>query len=565
MDFKQQNRSLNDLKEQLRRLTDENLQLRDQNERLLGRVDSLQRKLEQLAGSKTDLSGKLVLSEQEKLRISKELVELQIAANKERERYEAETFELKTKVLSEDGVVLSLEAECDRLRQEVKAAAARLQVSVDDQRELEDEYAALKRNFLCVCDAHEREVTNTQELSAELLDLAHAHDTLLRERERMHTHALEVERVRQLVSRVSEKRIRPEELTHHDQTVRKNLQDGLREELERMRRSHEEQQRRLETRIVAMGKEQQENKREIHSTQHQLSQQSVALINSEVQLKELESENNKLQNHLKQLNQEYRARLTHYIQDITQHVCSVNQSKGRKLREFVDSMLEEVRASYRSREQQLTSAVRMYRRRVHTLTHAYQGLLSVHRMPREQVIAQTERVLNPDTPEAGFSSGGAGLKLQKLQREDKERLERQLIHSEEQVCVLATLSSRLNQHENMGLIVGGAVITMVVYCGYSTGLSDEAWNGILKQLTEIINTTQEGLERERAQLITRATVAEEQVSELQEYIDNHLGRYKLEVTRLRRMLGMNAGRTQSAGLPKPRPLHRPIQKTSYEI
>lgn len=36
---------------------------------------------------------------------------------------------------------------------------------------------------------------------------------------------------------------------------------------------------------------------------------------------------------------------------------------------------------------------------------------------------------------------------------------------------------------------------------------------------------QEAQERERAQLITRATVAEEQLSELKEYVDNHLGRY----------------------------------------
>lgn len=35
---------------------------------------------------------------------------------------------------------------------------------------------------------------------------------------------------------------------------------------------------------------------------------------------------------------------------------------------------------------------------------------------------------------------------------------------------------------------------------------------------------QEGHEKERAQLITRATVAEEQLLELQEYVDKHLGR-----------------------------------------
>lgn len=43
------------------------------------------------------------------------------------------------------------------------------------------------------------------------------------------------------------------------------------------------------------------------------------LITSQHQLKEAEAEVSKLQNHLKELNREYRARLTRYIQDVT--VC----------------------------------------------------------------------------------------------------------------------------------------------------------------------------------------------------------------------------------------------------
>lgn len=35
------------------------------------------------------------------------------------------------------------------------------------------------------------------------------------------------------------------------------------------------------------------------------------------------------------------------------------------------------------------------------------------------------------------------------------------------------------------------------------------------------------LEQERAQLLVRATMAEEQVSELKEYVDQHLGRWVL--------------------------------------
>lgn len=97
------------------------------------------------------------------------------------------------------------------------------------------------------------------------------------------------------------------------------------------------------------------------------------------------------------------------------------------------------------------------------------------------------------------------------------------------------------------------------------GLTQDAWNDVQKQIREITNSTQEAQERERAQLITRATVAEEQVSELKEYVDNHLGRYKLEITRLRRLLGSQEGRSNSARTHKPRPLHKSLKSSSYEI
>lgn len=43
----------------------------------------------------------------------------------------------------------------------------------------------------------------------------------------------------------------------------------------------------------------------------------------------------------------------------------------------------------------------------------------------------------------------------------------------------------------------------------------------------LIPPCQAKLERERAQLLVRATMAEEQLSELQEYVDQHLGRWAL--------------------------------------
>ncbi len=112
-------------------------------------------------------------------------------------------------VLSQEGTASSLQTEeTRRLRQEVSAASARLEVIERNERDLAEEYAVLKSNFLSLSGSYERERTHSEELSTELLALAHTHDTLLQERERTHRHTLEVERVRGLLSRTSHNRVR---------------------------------------------------------------------------------------------------------------------------------------------------------------------------------------------------------------------------------------------------------------------------------------------------------------------------------------------------------------------
>ncbi|XP_044791883.1 coiled-coil domain-containing protein 78 isoform X8 [Bubalus bubalis] len=69
------------------------------------------------------------------------------------------------------------------------------------------------------------------------------------------------------------------------------------------------------------------------------------------------------------------------------------------------------------------------------------------------------------------------------------------------------------------------------------GLEAASWAQIHQNLQEFARGTQAELERERAQLLVRATMAEEQLSELQEYVDQHLGRYKQEILRLRKLVG----------------------------
>ncbi|XP_018537336.1 coiled-coil domain-containing protein 78 [Lates calcarifer] len=550
MDTQDQQPVSNELQDRLQALAEENLQLRDKNEHLFAKVGYLESRLGHLASSNTDLSCRLVQSEEDKLKISKELVEEKIQTNKMREQFEEETFELKNKILNQGGVITELEMERDKLSRELHSTEARLKVGEKSGRDLTEEYAALKKNYLVLAKAHDKELAQSEELSTELLALAQAQDALRRQLEEQQqsvettTQGLhgELDRVRALINRMSYNRVKPEDLAtlnKEQKTMEKTLlgnQDEIKDMLEKMKNSYEEQQKKLEEKVVAMGKEHQENKRAIHNSQQKLSEQSAALMCSQSQVKEVEEENSKLQLQVKELNEEYRARLVCYLQDLAGYIDGLEDGKTpserTKMRQFVESMLQDVRSSYRVREEQLASAARSYKKRLQKMTKTHHALLIAYRVQREQILAKPESLgLDPGPPEAHFSLEPTELRSEtenELQclRQDKARLEGQL-----QVAALRMPVQNSSFQEPAKL----------------EQICEESWLDMRTQLKEITDSTLVGLEKERALLITRATVAEAQVLELQDYIDNHLGRYKQEITRLHRLHGIQeAGRSQSA-------------------
>ncbi|XP_053197073.1 coiled-coil domain-containing protein 78 [Scomber japonicus] len=543
-----------DLQEQLHALTGQNSQLRDKNEQLFTKVGYLESRLGHLASSNTDLSCRLVQSEEERLKISKELVEEKIQTNKMREQFEEEMFELKIRILNLNGVITELEMQRDKLLRELQSAEARLKVGEKSGQDLTEEYTTLKKNYLALVKAHDKELAQSEELSAELLALAQAQDALRRQlgeqqqsvKDTAQGLHRELDRVQALISRMSHNRVKPEDLAALDKeqkTMEKTLlgnQDEIKDMLEKMKNSYKEQQKKLEEKVEAMGKEHQENKRAIHDGQQKLSEQSAALMCSQSQVKELEGENSKLQLQVKELNEEYRTRLVCYLQDLAEYIDAMGDTKspseGSKMKVFVDDMFRDVRSSYRVREEQLASAARSYKKRLQTITKAHHALLIAYRVQREQILAKPESGLDSGPPEAHFSLNSSELKdetekeLQHL-RQDKARLEGQLQAAWEQVAVFK-MPVQTPVHQEPAKL---------------EQISEESWLDIQKQLKEITDSTLGSFEKERALLITRATVAEAQVSELQEYIDNHLSRYKQEITNLHRQHGIEeAERSQSA-------------------
>ncbi|XP_072125659.1 coiled-coil domain-containing protein 78 isoform X4 [Mobula birostris] len=480
MSTKSGSEKTNVLKDQIRRLTNENVHLHDKNERLYSKLGELQGKMGQLAGSKTDLSSKLIFSEEEKLKISKDLIDLQIQTNKIREQYEAENFELKNKILILEHRTVELEGQKNRCVNDYEVARNQLKALEKNRQELADEYIALKSNYLALRKRHENEVARNDELSMEILNLANSRNSLIREQ---------------------------------DQYVKSRaIYDEAAEELSRVKD------------LVA-----------------RLSNEK-ALLGSQSQLKEMQTENSQLQLRLKELSEEYRMRLVRYIEDVTDYVDnSVKPSNDDTkpstdpphLKKFVDSMLKDIRSAYRSREEQLATAARSYKKRMQNVFKKHEYLLIAYRMQREQILSLGNKELDPGPSEITFAITDSELLNHQSQemnrlREDKARLEGQLRDLQEKI--------------RLGGSSAPAASSFVLETG---GKSDnEGWSELKKQLREFTFTTQEELERERAELNSRVIIAEEQLAELQEYVDKHLGRYKQEITRLRKLVGNEESRGQ---------------------
>ncbi|NXN34900.1 CCD78 protein, partial [Rhinoptilus africanus] len=301
-------------------------------------------------------------------------------------------------------------------------------------------------------------------------------------------------------------------------------QDDIKAELDKLKQTYGWQQQKLEERVMAMGKELQEAKGGIGDTQRKLVEQSAVLLASQSQLQEVEAENSRLQLRLKQLNEEYRSRLAQYVKDVADYMDSKSSNLAgpskapadhAHMKRFVDNMLKDIRASYKSREEQLAGAARGYKKRMKNLVKKHESLLIAYGLQREQMRTLGSSATDCGPAELHFSVTDPELltnatrELNRL-REDKAKLEMQL-RELQKLHDLRMGWIGMSGHDQNPLFS-------------PRQLDEEGWAEVRKQLREFARTTQEDLEQERSQLLTRAVVAEEQASELQEYIDKHLTR-----------------------------------------
>ncbi|XP_062954931.1 coiled-coil domain-containing protein 78 isoform X3 [Cynocephalus volans] len=423
----------------------------------------------------TELPSDLELSEEQRLQLSKELVDLQITTHCLQEQHKAEIFELKNEVLRLESRVLELELHGDR--------ASRGRVALTEA------------------------------------DPGH----------------------HQAPARELRRKSQSPALSNHCRLQLLGGQEQLQEKVKQALEHHRAWQQALETCVAALGQQLQGAQEEARAAGQRLAAQAVVLSTCQGQLRQTEAENARLQLQLKKLNEEHAVRLQRCAREAVEHADGAGQEPAAAaLRMFLETTLEDIRATHRSREQQLAQAARTYRKRLADLSRRHEELLAAHRAPRTQ--------------KATFDAATLDLKPLPV------HLVTELIHLWEDPARLKTHLQKLQtQHSGLGKLLlspqKGPGETSQGGTSEPQGLDTAFWAQICQKLQDFSRGTQAELEQEWAQLLVRATVAEGQLSELQEYVDQHLGRYKQEILRLRKLVV--AGEPWKVGATLPAKLRHP--------
>nr|CAB3228707.1 coiled-coil domain-containing protein 78-like [Phallusia mammillata] len=567
-----------DLQDQLLKITSDNTQLRERNDRLFQRLEQIQDKMTEIAKSKSEISSKLVASEEEKLKVSKGLVELQLENNRLTEEYESENFELKNKILTLENQLVEFELEKSKFARSHDLSAEHTRQLEENRKTIADEFVALKKKALDQEKQLTEQIRKNNEMRAELGRLIETEAALLdlrdnvERRRQAHDDATkELDRARDVLRDANMQAtnasnedpleaLKARRAQLQREALNKSLLDGSprggkNDVLSRMRQTYDEQTRKLESRLEELKAQLAAAYAGIQATNKKSAEQTTTMLALKERQEKSSEDVTRLQQQLKEANEDYRRRLWRYVQDIADFVDNgppsgpdneKNRSKSNPasatMQRYVDGMLKEMKSAFRSREEQLSNAARNFKKQSKRVSQRHEKLLIHYRILRDQLeflgSVADRQPTDPErqSPLSGFPPVDLGPDPSEMVVTENDLVSENALEMNKLRAILARTKAELagakaevQRHKQMD-----KTLAPLRPIGHSfPGARNSYDNGQLRMRDMQMNSQ---LERERAELLTRATVAEQQAREQQEYIDTHLTRYKQEIVRLRRIL-----------------------------
>jgi len=157
-----------------KRLIDDNmdkLKMIDEKQKLAAKLSELREKYNQLVKSKADLQNELIQCEEEKLEISKALVELQIENTRLLEVLQNEKYDANNRLLNAENDLIGASMKEEQAMKVIRELQDRIKELSDEKRDLEIEFVALKKNFINIRHDYENEKLKNENMSLEIINL----------------------------------------------------------------------------------------------------------------------------------------------------------------------------------------------------------------------------------------------------------------------------------------------------------------------------------------------------------------------------------------------------------
>lgn len=153
----------------------------EQNEKLAERLSELREKYNMLVKSKANLQSELIKSEEEKLQISKALIELQIENTKLLESLHQEQYSLGNRLVGQEAEITGFQAKEQKAMEIIQELQEKLETALEDKKDLETEFVVLRKNFSSVIEEKEKLESRVEELHLELINLSNEKKVLEKE------------------------------------------------------------------------------------------------------------------------------------------------------------------------------------------------------------------------------------------------------------------------------------------------------------------------------------------------------------------------------------------------
>lgn len=154
------------------------LRVSDEKGALNENIRTLKESYNKLVKDKAELQQQLIVTEEEKLRASKEIIELQIRIAELEENHEDNKYSISTRLIQAEKQIKIAQKKEEKSMIAIHETQEKMEKALKDKNEIEMEFLALKKNFLELGKKLNEEKAQNERLSTELVSLVNANSTL---------------------------------------------------------------------------------------------------------------------------------------------------------------------------------------------------------------------------------------------------------------------------------------------------------------------------------------------------------------------------------------------------